>query len=323
MMEIGNGNPGLSVAEARTQFSLWCLMKSPLLIGASLQSITHKFLNILRNEELIAWNQDDAGLQGYLRASAAYEDGDTRSAALAAEAAHALAAIAASQQRAHLLDGRRRREAIDSGDINSSFQWLTYCAHGAHSIPAAQKFALGRHPGARSAAVQQGNACLTARGAGGVVTMQACNHSREGQSWHADLAAVTVAPIKTADGLCLATDGRKLITEACVARPENCSSLWNHNSSANGIDCTDDNRHRQLWYLSKAGQLISTYAKGKGTQHHPDIVFYDPDDPLCVATSAAARPTPPSLPPSVNYSLPLQVWAGCGGHCVLCGGCFD
>ena len=101
--------------------------------------------------------------------------------------------------------------------------------------------------------------------------MQACNSSKLSQSWQANRVAATVAPIRTASGLCLATDGHKLITEACVARPANCSSLWNHNSSSNGIDCTDDVRHRQLWYLSAAGQLISTFAKGNwlaGTLNH-------------------------------------------------------
>ena len=76
-----------------------------------------------------------------------------------------------------------------------------------------------------------------------------------------------------------------------------------------GIDCTDDLRNRQLWYRSRNGQLISTYIKGKGTEHHPEIVFYDPDDPFCLATAQAPRPSQPKLPPVVNFSLPLQVWA--------------
>ena len=53
--------------------------------------------------------------------------------------------------------------------------------------------------------------------------------------------------------------------------------------------------------------LVVSFAVGKGTQHHPDIAFYDPDDPFCVATSPAAKPSPPKLPPVVNYTLPLQV----------------
>lgn len=77
-------------------------------------------------------------------------------------------------------------------------------------------------------------------------------------------------------------------------------------------------------------------AAGQGTQHHPEIVFYDPDgalhsclqncvwpfaltltfvanscpDPFCVATAPAPKPSAPELPPAVNHTLPLQIWAG-------------
>ena len=98
MQEIGNGNPGLSLAEARTQMALWCLMKSPLLIGASLQQITQPYLQILLNKELIAWNQDSAGVQGYLRGSAAYSDGDSRGALPSEAATSILSHIATATQ---------------------------------------------------------------------------------------------------------------------------------------------------------------------------------------------------------------------------------
>ena len=53
-----------------------------------------------------------------------------------------------------------------------------------------------------------------------------------------EIAAVTVSPIKTGTGgLCLASDGLRLLAEPCIKRPKNCTSLWNHNSANDGIDC--------------------------------------------------------------------------------------
>ena len=59
MLEVGN--PGLSVPEARTHFALWCLVKSPLLIGADLSKIAPPYLEILKNKHLIAINQSPDG----------------------------------------------------------------------------------------------------------------------------------------------------------------------------------------------------------------------------------------------------------------------
>uniref|UniRef100_A0A0G4HG19 Alpha-galactosidase n=1 Tax=Chromera velia CCMP2878 TaxID=1169474 RepID=A0A0G4HG19_9ALVE len=61
MLEVGNG--GLSLAEERTHFSLWAAMKSPLMIGCDLQTISDESLAILKNEEVIAVNQDKLGVQ--------------------------------------------------------------------------------------------------------------------------------------------------------------------------------------------------------------------------------------------------------------------
>eukprot|EP01047_Picozoa_sp_COSAG01_P077564 COSAG01_NODE_14015_length_1507_cov_1.482955_3_plen_54_part_01 len=43
------GNQGLSVPEARSHFALWCLIKSPLLIGCDLTTVNASFLEILTN----------------------------------------------------------------------------------------------------------------------------------------------------------------------------------------------------------------------------------------------------------------------------------
>jgi alpha-galactosidase len=56
MLEVGNG--GLSIAEERSHFAFWAAMKSPLLIGCDLAQISAESLNVLKNEYLLAFNQD-------------------------------------------------------------------------------------------------------------------------------------------------------------------------------------------------------------------------------------------------------------------------
>lgn len=62
---------GLSVAESRSQFGIWAIMKSILLVDADLSKLggsptnaTNPWLAILKNEELIAINQDSLGFVG-------------------------------------------------------------------------------------------------------------------------------------------------------------------------------------------------------------------------------------------------------------------
>ena len=62
MLEVGNG--GMTTAEYETHFSLWCLMKAPLLIGCDVSNMSSDTLRILTNTEVIAINQDKMGVQG-------------------------------------------------------------------------------------------------------------------------------------------------------------------------------------------------------------------------------------------------------------------
>ncbi|KAK4433510.1 Alpha-galactosidase 3 [Sesamum alatum] len=62
MLEVGNG--GMSYHEYRAHFSIWALMKAPLLIGCDVRSMTQETFEILSNEEVIAVNQDPLGVQG-------------------------------------------------------------------------------------------------------------------------------------------------------------------------------------------------------------------------------------------------------------------
>ena len=56
MLEVGNG--GLSFEENKSHFSLWCLAKSPLLLGMDLYTISEETYNIVTNTKLIRVNQD-------------------------------------------------------------------------------------------------------------------------------------------------------------------------------------------------------------------------------------------------------------------------
>src|SRR5436190_1823813 len=62
MLEVGNG--GMTVTEYRSHFSLWCLLSAPLMAGNDLRSMSKEIKDILTNREVIAVDQDRAGLQG-------------------------------------------------------------------------------------------------------------------------------------------------------------------------------------------------------------------------------------------------------------------
>ncbi|KAH6757115.1 Melibiase family protein [Perilla frutescens var. hirtella] len=62
MLEVGNG--GMTYQEYRAHFSIWALMKTPLIIGCDVRNMTTETHEILTNEEVIAVNQDPLGVQG-------------------------------------------------------------------------------------------------------------------------------------------------------------------------------------------------------------------------------------------------------------------
>ncbi|KAK3635508.1 hypothetical protein LTR56_014675 [Elasticomyces elasticus] len=57
ILEVGNG--GIYPEECRTHFAMWAAMKSPLLIGTDLASLSDDRVAILKNQYLLAFNQDD------------------------------------------------------------------------------------------------------------------------------------------------------------------------------------------------------------------------------------------------------------------------
>lgn len=61
MMEVGRG--GMTDTEMRSHFALWAVMASPLIAGNDIRSASAATLEILRNQNLIAINQDSLALQ--------------------------------------------------------------------------------------------------------------------------------------------------------------------------------------------------------------------------------------------------------------------
>ncbi|HWA88262.1 MAG TPA: glycoside hydrolase family 27 protein [Opitutus sp.] len=63
MLEVGN--EGLSNAEARAHFSLWCMLAAPLMAGNDVRTMTPETHDILTNKDVIAIDQDSLGKEGY------------------------------------------------------------------------------------------------------------------------------------------------------------------------------------------------------------------------------------------------------------------
>jgi alpha-galactosidase len=62
MLEVGNGD--LTADSNRLHFGMWCLLAAPLLAGNDLTQASKETLEILTNPEVIAVDQDPAGIQG-------------------------------------------------------------------------------------------------------------------------------------------------------------------------------------------------------------------------------------------------------------------
>ncbi|RSL51441.1 hypothetical protein CEP54_011420 [Fusarium duplospermum] len=60
MLEVGVGN--MTRHQEETHFSFWAALKSPLIIGADVNNIRERSLEVLKNKEIIALNQDKLGV---------------------------------------------------------------------------------------------------------------------------------------------------------------------------------------------------------------------------------------------------------------------
>jgi alpha-galactosidase len=62
MLEVGNG--GMTLDEYRTHMALWAILAAPLLAGNDLSKMTPESVALLTNRDVIAVDQDKAGIQG-------------------------------------------------------------------------------------------------------------------------------------------------------------------------------------------------------------------------------------------------------------------
>jgi len=62
MLEVGNG---LTVAENRSHFSIWCMLAAPLIAGNDMRKMDENTRSILTNKEVIALNQDPLGIEAF------------------------------------------------------------------------------------------------------------------------------------------------------------------------------------------------------------------------------------------------------------------
>ncbi len=69
MLEVGNG---MSVTEDKAHFSLWAMLAAPLMAGNDLRKMSKETNAILINKEVIAIDQDKAGMEGFK-----YKDADS------------------------------------------------------------------------------------------------------------------------------------------------------------------------------------------------------------------------------------------------------
>lgn len=67
MYSRGNvASTGCTAAEYRTQFAIWCMFSSPLMLGCDIRNIDDEMLALVKNKNLIRINQDEEGRPPYI-----------------------------------------------------------------------------------------------------------------------------------------------------------------------------------------------------------------------------------------------------------------
>lgn len=324
-LEIGNGQ--LTLAEQRSHFALWCLMKSPLIIGTDVRTLPLASMAILQNTRLIAVNQDSLAVQGTLRA-----------------------AFDSSGKRAPKVKVKPVKCVTDPIPCAQASPWVTHCSFG-HPVATAQRWeirsrgkggqllvqaggssgaekCLARSPATASTAVATSNSNpifnlnTTTPPVMAAVSVVACDPGSANQAWDIGAANVTVAQIRDAADAnsCLAFNSSSLHMEAC--QKEAGDKTTPNPSGCHDGNCRFSGIIYQLWYLNSIGQLSSAITNiGNGAdQLLPMIPNFPPNIPWCLASSPnLAEPALPLPSPAVDDSMPLQVWAGplSGGDVVV------
>jgi len=63
MLEVGT--EGLTYAESRAHFSLWCIIAAPLIAGNDVRNMKPEYLAMMINKDVLAIDQDPLGKQGF------------------------------------------------------------------------------------------------------------------------------------------------------------------------------------------------------------------------------------------------------------------
>lgn len=61
-----SGDTGFTEEEELTHFGMWCMLSSPLVLGCDVRNLPARTLELVTNPYLLAMNQNDLGLQGYV-----------------------------------------------------------------------------------------------------------------------------------------------------------------------------------------------------------------------------------------------------------------
>jgi hypothetical protein len=221
------GNPGLTIAEQRTHFALWCMVKSPLLVGCDVRSIANDSLALMKNKELIAINQDPLGVQAELKAvynGTAWTNIYKES----AQSVHTPQLLSVREKRAVEV---AKQEAFDT---NSSF--MTTCDYIEGPAPSAQRWHFVSAAGGSTRIQSSDGASCLSNVVPGIVPCAACstdcgwdtNSGYSGENGNKGKANETTAQIKSkVDGKCLkfsaaSRGGKGLYMETCNTDPVNC-----------------------------------------------------------------------------------------------------
>ncbi|KAK6355542.1 hypothetical protein TWF696_004641 [Orbilia brochopaga] len=242
-------HPKLTATERKAQFALWCAFSAPLIISAWVPGLDGETLAMLKNERLIAINQDSLALQATLVSRDGRWDvlskslsGGDRVVAIFNRGAED-GRLFVPFERVGYVDGSRTFNVTDlwTGDVDTSATkgvTADVPSHGVHVYRIAPLDGEGTVVPTGMVFNTASRKCLTA-GADGAVTLDSCTAS-DGQVWR--VADGSVRSLAFPDS-CLTAESSNASLKACDGAT---SQQWGysttgHISSANGCLSAGDN----------------------------------------------------------------------------------
>ncbi|TKY89106.1 hypothetical protein EX895_001637 [Sporisorium graminicola] len=127
MLEVGNR--GLSLDESLVHFSMWAMLKSPLILGNDLTKMTNQTRAIIKNKHVIDISQDPTGSPGVRLWKTQHDDGNSQLWKIQlANGTYAVAAINMSESSKNVtisMDDVFFDEYLDNQDLNLQ-SWNAY-----------------------------------------------------------------------------------------------------------------------------------------------------------------------------------------------------